>query len=108
MKDTRTKFSKKVIELIQSVPKGKVATYGLIARLAGNPQGSRRVGWILHSSTQRYDLPWQRIIKSDGYLSFPEYSQNFIMQKHLLEAEGIIIKNGRVDLKKFLWSNDLS
>lgn len=106
MKDTRTEFSKKVIELIQSIPKGKVATYGLIARLAGNPQGSRRVGWLLHSSTQKYTLPWQRVVKSDGKLSFLENSQNFIRQKDLLEAEGIIIKNGRVDLKKFLWRND--
>ena len=101
MKDTRTEFSKKVIELIQSVPKGKVATYGLIARLAGNPQASRHVGWLLHSSTQKYDLPWQRIIKSDGSLSFPKDSQSFIMQKQLLEDEGVLVKNGRVDLKKF-------
>lgn len=106
MEDTRTEFSKKVIELIQSVPKGKVATYGLIARLAGNSHGSRRVGWLLHSSTQKYDLPWQRIIKSDGSLSFPQYSQNFMMQKQQLEIEGIMIKNGRVDLKKFLWRRD--
>ncbi|MGL5741866.1 MAG: MGMT family protein [Legionella sp.] len=73
MKDNRTEFSKKVIELIQSVPEGKVATYGLIAALAGNPQGARRVGCLLHSSTQKYSLPWQRIIKSDGSLSFPEH-----------------------------------
>jgi methylated-DNA-protein-cysteine methyltransferase-like protein len=108
MNDTLTEFSKKVIEFIQSVPKGKVATYGLIARLAGNPRGCRRVGWLLHSSTQKYHLPWQRIIKSDGSLSFPQDSPNFIMQKNQLEAEGIIIKNGRVDLKKFLWKNDSS
>lgn len=106
MNDTLTEFSKKTIELIQSVPKGKVATYGLIARLAGNPRGSRRVGWLLHTGTQKYDLPWQRIIKADGRLSFPEDSPNFIMQKYQLEAEGITIKNGRVDLKKFLWKND--
>ncbi|MCA0402706.1 MAG: MGMT family protein [Proteobacteria bacterium] len=107
MNNNRTEFSKKAIELIRSVPKGKVATYGLIARLAGNPQSSRRVGWLLHSSTQKYALPWQRIIKSDGKLSFPPDSVNFIMQKQLLEAEGIIVKNGRVNLKQFLWKNDL-
>lgn len=107
MKDKRTAFSKKVIELIQSVPKGAVATYGLIARLAGNSRSSRHVGWLLHSSTQKYDLPWQRIIKSDGRLSFPEYSQSFIMQKNQLEVEGIIIINGRVDLKKFLWRTNV-
>lgn len=106
MNDTRTEFSRKVIELIQSVPKGTVATYGLIARLAGSPRGSRRVGWLLHSSTQKYDLPWQRIIKSDGSLSFPEHSPSFLMQKHQLEAEGIVIKNNRVDLNQFLWRGD--
>ena len=106
MKDERTEFSKRVIELIQSVPKGKVATYGLIARLAGHPQGSRGVGWLLHSSTHKYKLPWQRIIKSSGRLSFPEHSESFMIQKSKLEAEGVIVVNGRVDLKKFLWKGD--
>lgn len=103
MNDDLTEFSKNVIELIHSVPKGKVATYGLIARLAGHPRGARRVGWLLHSGTHKYDLPWQRIIKSDGSLSFPIDSPSYIMQKNELEAEGIIVKNGRVNLKKFLW-----
>lgn len=66
-----------------------------------------QVGWLLHSSTQKYELPWQRIIKSDGSLSFPKNSLNFTRQKELLEVEGIAIKNGRVDLKRFLWKNDL-
>lgn len=108
MADSLTEFSKKAIALIQSVPKGKVATYGLIARLAGSPQRARRVGWLLHSSSQKYALPWQRIIKSDGSLSFPEHSPNFRMQKQQLEAEGIIVKNARVNLKKFLWRSDSS
>lgn len=105
MDDNLTIFSKKAIELIQSVPKGKVATYGQIAQLAGNPQGSRRVAWLLHSSTHKYSLPWQRIIKFDGSLSFPIDSPLFLTQKHLLESEGIRIKNGRVDLKQFLMRN---
>lgn len=103
MKKNITEFSQKVIILIQSVPEGKVATYGLIAKLAGYPQTSRRVGWLLHSSTQKYSLPWQRIIKSDGSLSFPVDSNTFLLQKQALEAEGVIVKKGRVDLKKFLW-----
>lgn len=105
MNDTRTEFSRRVIKLIRAIPKGKVATYGLIARQAGNPRGSRSVGWLLHSSTQKYDLPWQRVIKSDGSLSFPAHSPNFQMQKSYLEAEGIIFKNGRVNLEHFLWEN---
>lgn len=103
--DTRTEFSKRVIKLIRSVPRGKVATYGLIAKLAGNPQGSRGVGWLLHSSTQKYKLPWQRIIKSSGRLSFPELSALHVRQKRLLEDEGVVFVNGRVNLKKYLWTD---
>lgn len=103
MKDIRTEFSRKVIELIKSVPKGKVATYGLIAKLAGSPQGARGVGWLLHSSTHKYKLPWQRIIKSGGRLSFPVHSEKFDLQKRKLEAEGVIVENGKVDIKKYLW-----
>jgi methylated-DNA-protein-cysteine methyltransferase-like protein len=102
--DPRTDFSKKVIGLIQSVPRGKVATYGLIAQLAGKPTGSRGVGWLLHSSTNKHRLPWQRIIKSGGRLSFPVDSRSFMLQKLKLEAEGVEVVSGRVDLKKYLWA----
>lgn len=104
MTDTRTEFSKKVLKLIQSVPRGKVATYGLIAELAGRPQGSRGVGWLLHSSTRKYNLPWQRIIKAKGRLPFPEFTSGFTRQKRLLQAEGVVVEYGRVDLKKYLWN----
>lgn len=103
MNKQQSYFTQRVIELIRLVPKGKVATYGLIARLAGNPRGSRGVGWILHSCTDKYKLPWQRIIKSDGRLSFPVDSGKFITQCTKLKAEGILIINSRVDLKKYLW-----
>lgn len=106
MNDTLTQFSKKVIELIHAIPEGTVATYGQIARLAGHSRGARRVGWLLHSGTHKYELPWQRVIKSDGSLSFPANSVNFMMQKEMLEAEGVIIKNGRVNLKNFLWEDE--
>jgi methylated-DNA-protein-cysteine methyltransferase-like protein len=104
MADARTQFSTKIIELIQSVPKGKVATYGLIAELAGKPGASRAVGWLLHSSTRKHALPWQRIIKSGGLLSFPVSTANFTRQQRLLQAEGVEIENGKVDLKKYLWA----
>lgn len=103
MQDITSEFSKRVLRLIKSVPKGNVATYGLIAKLAGNPRGSRGVGWLLHSCTIKYNLPWQRIIKSNGRLSFPETSRKFHLQKNKLAAEGITVANGRVNLKKFLW-----
>ncbi len=99
-----TEFSKKVIKLIKAIPEGKVATYGMIAKLAGKTQGSRGVGWLLHSSSQAHELPWQRVIKSDGKLSFPEMSEPYIRQKRLLELEGVLVERGKVDLKKYLWN----
>lgn len=105
MRDVLTEFSQQIIKLIQAIPKGKVATYGLIAELAGNPQGARQVGWILHSSTQKYKLPWHRVIKAGGKLSFPASSTAYLRQKELLEQEGIVFLNGRVDLKIYLWQH---
>lgn len=105
--DTRTEFTKKVIKLIKAIPEGKVATYGLIATLAGKPQGSRGVGWILHSSTSGNDLPWQRVVKSGGKLSFPEMTEPYFRQKRLLELEGVIFTNRKIDLKKYLWNKKI-
>lgn len=105
--DTRTEFTKKVIKLIKAIPEGKVATYGLIAKLAGKPQGSRGVGWILHSSTHGNGLPWQRVIKSGGTLSFPEMSNSYLRQKRLLELEGVEFNNGKINLKKYLWDKKI-
>lgn len=96
-----TAFTRNVIRIIKGIPRGRVATYGLIAKLAGKPHGSRGVGWILHSSTKARGLPWQRVIKAKGKLSFPDWTTNFTQQKKLLEREGVVVENGRVDLKKY-------
>jgi methylated-DNA-protein-cysteine methyltransferase related protein len=103
MEDMQTDFTKTVIRLIRSVPKGKVATYGLIAKLAGRPKGSRGVGWILHSSTNKHKLPWHRILKSTGFISFPAGTHQFMMQESKLESEGVVVINGKVDLQKYGW-----
>ncbi|WP_392537547.1 MGMT family protein [Legionella sp. 227] len=78
-------------------------TYGDIARLAGHPQGARGVGWLLHSCTKSHNLPWQRVLKSGGYLSFPANNPLYFQQQELLEKEDIVITNGKVDLKKYSW-----
>lgn len=99
-----SEFSKKVIALIQKIPKGNVATYGQIAKLAGKPQGSRGVAWILNSSSGAYKLPWQRVLNSKGMISFPVGSASFKKQKKLLIGEGIEFdKNNVIDMKQFQW-----
>jgi methylated-DNA-protein-cysteine methyltransferase-like protein len=103
MADKRTEFSKRVIKLIKSIPKGKVATYGLIAELAGKPQGARGVGWLLHSCTKSHKLPWQRVLNSQGKISFSRDSSAYVRQKRLLQNEGIIFENEQIDLNKHLF-----
>jgi methylated-DNA-protein-cysteine methyltransferase related protein len=105
--DSRTEFTKKVIRLIRSIPRGKVASYGQIAKLAGKPHGSRGVAWILHSSSHAQSLPWQRVINSKGCISFPADSRQFARQKQLLENEGVEFTGGKIDLRKFSWAKEM-
>ena len=108
IKKKPTEFTKKVIALIKKIPKGKVATYAQIARLAENPHAVRGVVWILHSSSGTQDLPWHRVINSKGRISFPEMSEPWIKQKKLLEREGILFQEGGIiDLKVFQWPKQL-
>lgn len=100
-------FSKQVMSFIKKVPKGKVATYGQIAKLAGKPQGSRGVAWILNSSSKAHDLPWHRIINSKGQISFPKASSSYRKQKSLLEKEGVQFnQSGQIDMKVFQWKKE--
>lgn len=99
-----SEFSKKVIQQVRLIPEGKVATYKQIAELAGKPQGSRGVGWLLHSSSTVYKLPWHRVINSKGAISFERTSHNFRQQKKRLENEGVVLNsNGQLNLAKFQW-----
>jgi len=89
------------------VPYGKVASYGLIADLAGLPGRARLVGTIMQYAPAEMNLPWYRILKSNGHLAFPGGSQMARRQTDLLREEGIIVVNNRVNLKHFLWQPDL-
>ena len=101
---SRSEFSQRVIEVIKSIPPGKVQTYGGIAAAAGNPRGARVVVWLLNSSSRKEDLPWHRVINSKGKISLkPGYGLE--LQKQLLESEGIIFKTeDGIDLSTYLWN----
>jgi methylated-DNA-protein-cysteine methyltransferase-like protein len=101
---THNDFTKTVIHIIKHIPKGKVLTYGSIARLAGNPRAARQVSWILHSSSRKYKLPWHRVISSNGKISIKSMDGK-IIQKNLLQKEGIDISDRfKVDLDQYLWT----
>jgi methylated-DNA-protein-cysteine methyltransferase-like protein len=104
LKSMPTEFTKRIIRIIQNIPKGKVLTYGLIAKLAGRPRAARQVSWILHSSSRKYNLPWHRVINSKGKIAMKSI-EDCEYQKTLLEQEGIkVMKGYRVDLKTYQWN----
>lgn len=98
----KTEFSAKVIAAVKKIPRGKVASYGQIAALAGKPHGSRGVAWILHSCSDKFALPWHRVVNSAGKISFPPDSPLFLRQKERLEGEGVEV-GAKIDLKRFQW-----
>lgn len=101
-----TDFTRTVVKVIQIIPAGKVMTYGQIARTAGSPRAARQVVRILHSMSEKYGLPWHRVINSKGEIGFKE-DEKFITQKMLLESEGIEFQNeNSVSLDRYQWKID--
>ncbi len=96
-------FTKRVIDVIKNIPKGKVTTYGSIATMAGNPRGARQVTRILHSMTRKYQLPWHRVVNSRGKISIPNPS-GAEYQRSLLKDEGVNVSDKfQINLNKYQW-----
>ena len=96
-------FTKNVVAVIQAIPEGKVTSYGRVAALAGNPRGARQVSRFLHSLSEKYDLPWHRVVNASGRISLPK-GRGYEQQRALLEDEDVVFSKFRtIDLKVFLW-----
>jgi methylated-DNA-protein-cysteine methyltransferase related protein len=96
-------FTKEVVEIIKQIPSGKVMTYGQIAKMAGSPRGARQVVRILHSMSEKYKLPWHRVINAKGEIAITNEEFSSI-QKMSLEAEGVeFIRHNAINLKKHQW-----
>ena len=92
----------KIYEVVKSIPEGKVATYGLVAVLAGNPRWSRVVGYALHVNPEPGGIPCHRVVNREGRLAPSFAFGGEDAQRQLLSAEGITFEpDGRVDLKKY-------
>lgn len=99
-----TPLTLEIVEWIKKIPKGKVATYGQIAKLAGRPGAARRVVWVLHACTKSHRLPWQRVIGAKGKVSFKSESPEFKKQLKLLKSEGVPFgPANQVNLDRALW-----
>jgi len=86
-------FKEKILNVVKKIPKGKVLTYKMVAKLAGHPRAWRAVGKVLNKNRDQ-KIPCHRVIKSDGEIG--GYRNGAKKKITLLEKEGIIIKNGKI------------
>ena len=92
----------KIYEVVKNIPKGKVATYGQVAFLAGNPRWSRVVGYALHNNPEPFVIPCHRVVNREGRLAPAFAFGGAAVQRDLLESEGIVFEpDGSIDLEKY-------
>jgi|SRR6516165_9266521 len=85
----------RILGTIRRIPRGKVATYGAVARAAGFPGAARRVAWTLHRS---FGLPWHRVLGAGGEIKLR--GDSAVEQRLRLEAEGVAFRGRRVDMRR--------
>jgi methylated-DNA-protein-cysteine methyltransferase-like protein len=102
--DTAASRWPRVYEVVGLIPRGKVSTYGQVARLAGLGAGARQVGYALSALPDGSRVPWHRVINRLGEISLRASGGHGSLQRILLEREGVRFdRKGRVDLRVFGW-----
>ncbi|MBQ7718473.1 MAG: MGMT family protein [Clostridia bacterium] len=92
----------RIYEVVKSIPKGKVATYGQVALLAGNPRWARVVGYALHNNPSPSTIPCHRVVSREGRVARNYAFGSGEVQRQLLESEGIVFESdGSVDMEKY-------
>ncbi len=96
-----------IYEVVKMIPRGKVASYGQVAALAGNPRWSRVVGYALHVNPDPENIPCYRVVTKDGRLSEAFAFGGINIQRELLEKDGVEFDgDGKVIMEKFRWRAD--
>ncbi len=105
----RTETLEAIWRTVRTIPRGRVATYGTVARLAGLPGRARLVGHALKVAPTRLKLPWHRVVAAGERITFPKNTRAHAEQSRRLRAEGVKVVKGRVqrrnaeDLDAMLW-----
>lgn len=102
MKDTAS-FTDKIYVLTKEIPKGKVATYGQLARLAGSPHAARAVGMCMKTNPNAPIVPCHRVVSHNGSLTGYSAGNGVSTKMKMLLEEGVKFKGNRVDLAKSQW-----
>lgn len=93
-----------ILDVVESIPRGCVTTYGTVAARAGLPRQARLVGKVLSALPKGSRVPWQRVVAAGGRIAFPAGSDSRTRQIAKLRAEGVDASRGRVDLERHGWS----
>ncbi|MDB5254566.1 MAG: hypothetical protein JWL80_632 [Parcubacteria group bacterium] len=96
-------FREKVYAAAAKIPKGKVATYKQLARLAGSPNASRAVGMCMKENPDKKIVPCHRVVSSSGHLTGYSFGKGVSTKKQMLQKEGVLFKGDRVDLSRSAW-----
>ncbi len=97
----------RIYNVVSQIPKGKVATYGQVAQLAGNKRWARVVGYALHNNPDQSKIPCHRVVNRDGKVAKAFVFGGENEQIRLLLNEGVEVVEGKVDLEKYRWELDL-
>ncbi len=97
-------FFDRVYDAVSAIPRGRVLTYGQVARLVGVPRGARAVGWALRAlePQREHRVPWHRVVGAGGRVS-PRAGPGPALQRRLLRAEGVRFHSGLVDIARAGW-----
>jgi len=98
---------RRILDVVRDVPEGAVVSYGQVAGLAGIPRGARQVGRALREAPADDPVPWHRVLRANGNTAFPEGSDGHARQRDRLREEGVIMTDGRVDMRRYRWQPDL-
>lgn len=96
-------FKDKIYELTRQIPKGKVASYGQLAKLAGKPKAARAVGLFIRLNPDAPNTPCHRVVAADGSLTGYSATGGITKKKALLLSEGVRFKGSKVDLSTSQW-----
>ncbi len=97
-------FRECIYAVVRTIPFGRVATYGDVARLAGKPHGAREVGWALHALENPEVTPWWRVVNRSGGISPRSSPKSAWNQAERLREEGVpVTEELRLDLSRFRW-----
>src|SRR5687768_18070719 len=97
-------YRERVYRIVRQIPRGRVMTYGQIAEILGEGYTPRTVGYVMHGADTE-NVPWQRVINSQGACSTGKMTMPVNLQQSILESEGVVFnEKGKCDLRTYLWS----